>query len=255
MRNNNKIDGIFNYCDRWCERCAFVQRCSVGIQDSELSDEEQDMNNEVFWKKIGESFAQAMTLLRTDAEKKGINLEMSEEETKEYEQNEKKIKKAIKSNDLMKMSEGYAKDTNIWMKSMTPFLEDKRDEFIQFFEMGAYSEQEVMEKAGKIKEGLDVIMWYFFFIPAKMNRALRGKIEDDGWELENGYQRDFDGSAKIAMIAAERSLGAWAQLTESLPDKLDDMLPMMANLQKIIRLAEQEFPEARKFVRPGFDEQ
>ena len=23
------IDGIFNYCDRWCERCRFEDRCRV----------------------------------------------------------------------------------------------------------------------------------------------------------------------------------------------------------------------------------
>ena len=23
------IEGIYNYCDRWCERCAFTERCSL----------------------------------------------------------------------------------------------------------------------------------------------------------------------------------------------------------------------------------
>ncbi len=31
MFNNNKnnISGIHNYCDRWCERCAFTTRCAA----------------------------------------------------------------------------------------------------------------------------------------------------------------------------------------------------------------------------------
>ena len=27
--NGNLISGIYNYCDRWCERCPFTSRCLV----------------------------------------------------------------------------------------------------------------------------------------------------------------------------------------------------------------------------------
>ena len=26
-QNPDFISGIYNYCDRWCERCAFTSRC------------------------------------------------------------------------------------------------------------------------------------------------------------------------------------------------------------------------------------
>ena len=28
------ISGIYNYCDRWCERCRMTQRCFLYYQDS-----------------------------------------------------------------------------------------------------------------------------------------------------------------------------------------------------------------------------
>jgi predicted protein tyrosine phosphatase len=28
------IPGIYNYCDRWCERCPFTSRCLIGIDRS-----------------------------------------------------------------------------------------------------------------------------------------------------------------------------------------------------------------------------
>jgi L-rhamnose mutarotase len=253
MRKNDKIDGIFNYCDGWCERCAFTQRCAVGIAESKLSDEQKDMTNEAFWLNISDNFANAIALLRKEADKRGFSLEMSAEEQAEYAEQQKKINKEVKDSVLMKTSHDYSIAVHKWQGKMRPFLENKRDEFIQFFEMGLHDEQEILAKADKIKESLDVILWYSFFISAKFNRALHGKLEDDGWERENGFQRDFDGSAKIALIGAERSLTAWAQLSESLPDMMDDMLPMMANLQKIIRMGDSEFDEARQFKRPGFD--
>ena len=34
------ILGIFNYCDRWCQRCAFTNRCRVFADTAEIEFEE-----------------------------------------------------------------------------------------------------------------------------------------------------------------------------------------------------------------------
>ena len=84
---------------------------------------------------------------------------------------------------------------------------------------------------------------------------MSGKTDEDA-EFESemlGTQTDFNGSAKVALIAAERSLAAWVKLSEWLPDSRDEALPMMALLQKIIAEGDREFPDARLFKRPGFD--
>ncbi len=253
-KENNLIEGIYNYCDRWCERCAFNKRCYVGLEEAELKDGDGEIDNEVFWQKLSESFAKTMTIIRKEADKRGISLEMSDEERAEFDQNQKKVRAALKEIDLMKISESYGRSVQKWQETMRPILEEKRDELIEHIELGLSDEDETIEKMSRIKQSLDVIFWYSWFISAKFNRALRGKIEDTGWERLKGFQRDFDGSAKIALIAAERSLSAWAQLADALPYMMDDMLPMMANLQKIIRLGDVEFKNARKFKRPGFDE-
>lgn len=44
------IPGIYNYCDRWCERCQFTSRClshSIG-EDQNKKLEEIDQENERF---------------------------------------------------------------------------------------------------------------------------------------------------------------------------------------------------------------
>lgn len=45
------ISGIYNYCDRWCERCQFTSRCLVYAQEQASTDgsESNDINNEAFW--------------------------------------------------------------------------------------------------------------------------------------------------------------------------------------------------------------
>jgi hypothetical protein len=105
-----------------------------------------------------------------------------------------------------------------------------------------------------LKDCFEVIQWYSTFIHVKLIRAITGKLGDDGWEEENGFQRDFDGSAKVAMIAVERSIQAWSIVYEMLPHSEDNCLKALAVLQKIMALVEKEFPRAKDFIRPGFDD-
>ncbi len=66
--------------------------------------------------------------------------------------------------------------------------------------------------------------------------------------------RDSDGSAKIALIAIDRSLAAWARLREHFAaEHGDTILALLVQLERLRRAAETKFPDAREFRRPGFD--
>jgi hypothetical protein len=68
------------------------------------------------------------------------------------------------------------------------------------------------------------------------------------------FPKDSDGSAKIALIAMDRSLSAWAGLREALGDN-PDSVPGFAGAPRSHPPRDgKSFPEARAFVRPGFDE-
>jgi len=48
--NPDLISGIYNYCDRWCERCPLTSRCLVYATEQEDNDspESRDIHNEAF---------------------------------------------------------------------------------------------------------------------------------------------------------------------------------------------------------------
>ena len=75
-------------------------------------------------------------------------------------------------------------------------------------------------------------------------------FDDDG----RPFIKDSDGSAKVALIGADRSMMAWRKLMDRLPEKESDIITLLALLQKIIRLGEEKFPSARTAIRPGLDE-
>jgi hypothetical protein len=109
--------------------------------------------------------------------------------------------------------------------------------------------------AKEIIEAVEVIRWYHFFIAAKTIRAVSGLVDmqEDG-DMEDVAQSDANGSAKIALIAIDRSLSAWSRLREHFPDQGDEMLDFLVELDRLRRELEKTFPTARDFKRPGFDD-
>ena len=254
-KKSGYIDGIYNYCDRWCERCIFTSRCRNFEGIRKLSPEEQDIENKAFWDKIGKNFETAIKLLHKAAAKYGIDLNaVSESGKNDYSRREKRDRNAAKSHLL-------AKDTLLYIQKGRKLLEneelmkEKANDMVRQFELGIQSEDQVSGEVSVIKDCQEIITWYLHFIHVKFMRALMGKLEDDGWQEANGFQRDCDGSAKIAMIAIDKSIEAWTLMLQFIPAVEDEIIELLALLQKARRMAESEFPKARTFVRPGFDEQ
>src|SRR5213594_2218059 len=90
-------------------------------------------------------------------------------------------------------------------------------------------------------------------IHVKLDRAIDSQAED---EIDHGPRdtmRDADGSAKIALIGIDRSLAGWAALRAHFPEQEEAILDFQVRLARNRREAEKLFPNARAFVRHGFD--
>ncbi len=250
------IDGIYNYCDRWCERCTFASRCRNYESTSKLTPEQLDMNNKAFWDNISSNFRGALRLLQKADEKHGIDMNkpMTEEEETAYKKREAFLETASKQHPLSKLCKQYQKIVMLFVKKSNADFVDKTRELVSHLHLGITSEENVVHTVAGIGDCFDIIQWYLFFIDAKLQRALHGKLEGEDWEEKNGYQRDSDGSAKIALIAMERSIAAWTKLYELLPSSEDVALKSLALLQQLQQKATTEFPKAMQFKRPGFDD-
>ena len=64
-KNPQYISGIYNYWDRWCERCQFTSRCLNHSLEEEPSCqlESIDEANERFWHRIEDYFELAFSLI------------------------------------------------------------------------------------------------------------------------------------------------------------------------------------------------
>lgn len=249
--NPDFIPGIYNYCDRWCERCPFTLRCmNFAMTEEQFTDPEtQDLKNKLFWEKLSEMFKLTLEMVKETAAEHGIdldnfNIEQAVDEHKE-------IRKTAESHECSCAAKAYGQMVTEWFESTKELFKEKADE------MGLKVRLELpgYDPAGEVaslKDSVDIIRWYQHFIYIKIIRAIQGKLEES--ELDLGqYPNDSEGSAKIALIAIDRSIAAWGQMREHFPERRDNILDILVHLDRLRKKAEKEFPSARTFVRPGFD--
>ena len=256
------IQGIFNYCDRWCERCSFTSRCMLFAMEEEDRDdpETHDINSEAFWNKLTSVFKQTHEMIATMAAEQGIDLDALDDDPAREDRSRRRTA-ATESNPLARSAQQYIKFVNQWFDSEYPQSEQERDADPTLGNLPLV-DFDAQERALNIQDAVEVIRWYQFQIAVKIMRGLlrddsddtEDSEPDDDNQTETGLQNDSDGSAKVALIGMERSIGAWARLRELLPEKTDSILPFIVHLEQLRRATELAFPKAQSFVRPGFDE-
>ena len=251
------IPGIYNYCDRWCERCPLSNRClNYAMERAEDGGDpaSRDITNEKFWKKIEQNFRDTIEMIRANAKERGIDLDDPNLPADAIASERMERRRAAKNRPLAKAAMSYAKATDNWFKESEKLFEAKG------VELGTMAQLEVgnpLREANELKELADVIRWYQHFIYVKLSRAIGSQASE---ELETDeemktFPKDSDGSAKIALIGIDRCIAAWSALRTALgPDETDGILDLLVQLGAIRRDTEKLFPRARAFVRPGFDE-
>jgi len=216
------IVGIFNYCDRWCEACAFTSRCRLFADHAE-----------------GEARQDPGLAALTAAPPRAAEVHEPPEWLQEI---------------LARADEAVARGE---VEEYTP--NEPCDEH-QLIEESArdycHRALEWLEAHGHdVSEPGDpraVIHWFAWFIAPKVWRATRGLANDEGRAI--GEPADHDGSAKIALLAIERSRAAWQALAATGDVLAQESARFVAELEWLTRELDRAFPRVRAFVRPGFDE-
>lgn len=251
-QDSKHIPGIYNYCDRWCERCAFTSRClNFEMSAEKFGDSDSlDIKNAAFWNKLSEVFQETLTMLKEMAAEQGIDLdsiriEAHERERRKFDENVVHI--------ITHMAKTYADMVDDCFGAYVEVSEIVEDEA----HPGSGS-QLAQSSHGKetiaLEESLEVIQWYQHQIYVKIRRALSSAQTENSIEELDEFPKDSDGSAKVALIGIDRSISAWGNVLKYFPDLKEKILEIVAHLKSLVYRVEQKFPDARAFVRPGFDE-
>ena len=227
------IRGIFNWCDRWCEKCTKTDFCTVYKTSVRLpSDTPED-----FFNSISLLFEATMEMLGDYFKDLDIELESLDEslENTDFEDEDIEEKYSFPDDGALNLAKQYGKQVKHWLAVLK-----KKNTF----------SMEVRLQDEMLADCMEVIHWYQHLFEVKMSSALMAqKYEKE--ESLNPY--DSLGNAKLLLVSIERNIAAWGYLYQKFKDDEDEILDILVSLQRLSKIIEQLFPEARAFIREGLD--
>jgi hypothetical protein len=222
------IPGIYNYCDRRCDRCPFTARCFSYRQA--LSDPavlSSDPTESVA-RIMSRSLERTMGMLRAAAERLGIDLSYIPDDI------EAEVAADISRRDPL-VEKGREYCITAWpiVRALRPLLEARGDAAV----LGA----------------LDTIEYLCTLVASKIYRAVSGTTR--GWSETDDLQSDANGSAKVARLMIADSRRAWSVLMEAGRATADGVPARLVEcLDELDTEVSARFPHAMQFIRPGFDQ-
>jgi hypothetical protein len=240
------IPDISNYCDRWCERCDFTDKCRLFQMENDLNDlfnknKENDdySDNKALLNNPSNEYDDGIGEATDDDDDEVIFEFDQEDDFNEDENDYFSVYNKIERHPITELADAYSAESFKWLNGR--FNEEKNEFMAQI--AGGF--------ANEIMEAEKVMSWYSLMINTKLRRALSGyfETEEDDFTIE-----DMNGSAKVALIGIDRSIDAMTTMIRHLKKHRDELKVFRSNLEELRLLAEETFPEAREFIRPGLDE-
>lgn len=226
--NTDRIEFISSYCDRWCERCRFTERCSTYAIEAAVG-----MTGDVAaGLELATGTPRPAGARGTEPdEAETFTFDISDADLAQARRHEERRRTRVGAHPLAETANAYTMRAMEWLKQHRDRLEGDGDPVLQ--------------------EALRVVGWDAFFISAKLYRALSGRDRHREYGGDDQVQNDWNGSAKIALISIERSEAAWRVIGGAGVAAAGVLVDSLGALRQH---ALQEFPRAMAFVRPGFDE-
>jgi hypothetical protein len=246
MGEDNLIDGVFNYCNRWCERCAFIHRCELGIAEQRRWNQNADRSEEDILEEVEKNLREALGMLDKMIEEAGLEMEdlPNPEDFEEREQNPmvERLHDEIRGKGMH-----YFKVVNTFFKEHEAAFRTRGVEVFPEKEPNWHDSDR-----SEVSEALETIRWNMHFQFVKAERAVHGMddMSDECWEP---YQSDANGSAKVSILSLSESIRAWLTMKKYLPELADVMGEFEQMLREFRRMMQMHFYDWQKFVRPGFD--
>ncbi|MBN2038297.1 MAG: hypothetical protein JW768_16270 [Chitinispirillaceae bacterium] len=225
------IEGIFNYCDAWCERCGFTSRCRNFALQREYAQSRPPGADPLvrFWQEVNRDLCAAPLIDDGDT----ASGEPVPEDSCDALADELK-RLSAQNHECVRDAKTYARMVEEWFKASLP----------ESSKGGVHPEHNPL-----VKDAIKIVRWYQYFIYVKLCRAVN-RLQD---ENTDDQQCSAYGSVKIALIGLDRSITAWDILHKALPDCATGIASIIAYGAGLRRRIEEGFPLARGFKRPGFD--
>lgn len=253
-KNNQFVPGIYNYCDRWCERCLMTGKCSLYYEEQKTKAEhlakgEDPHDWNIIMQDIKKNFEEALKLLEKSAAEQGIDLNsLPDEPCEEPHPNLHPLN--LRARNYMLLAHRFLEKLHKTLKTDTVNMKQRAKTML------LPNDDENVQTLEILTSHYSAISWYYTLILSKIHRALSSKmmveIEKDE-ELMQTHKDDADGSAKVAYDGIIKSIAAFQKFYEWDEGLQDEALELMIEADRLRKAIDKEFPGHQNFKRPGFE--
>jgi hypothetical protein len=240
--SENYISGIYNYCDRWCERCSYTDKCLSYHMSKHTYDGKDVITDKKFWSDLENSFKLVKDMLNNYMMEHNIPFpDESENDMIGFEM--KKVQNLVKADPILLEAQNYTMFSSELLRDNNNFSS---------LENLLKSNEQYETNIIALHEAVEVILYYKSLIFVKISRALYSYYMNDEHEFKD-YEEDKLISAKIALLAVERSMASWHFIFEKLNHSIDSIIDILLLLNNLKRKIEKLIPTVINYKRPYFD--
>jgi len=208
------IEGIYNWCDRWCKRCPMATKCRQYAiectQDAFNSDGSKDGDKPGFMESLmglagvfeNESEIEIHSEFEFETKTEHVDFDtiddnFDEEDMINYIKEQKRISQDTSQTACVRIADQYRIEGDRWLQEWELLT------------------NQLINHNTQIADALEVINWDLLQLSVKLRRAINGKIHENFHFMDDVY-----GSAKVVLIGADRSLAAWETIQRAMPQKI-----------------------------------
>lgn len=264
---HENISGIYNYCDRWCEKCTYTNRCLLFKQEAEreikhiLRDENKN-DPDILAKDLSDDFKEAFDHINKFMDEEDEEYEEFEKddfdlEDEDYEDGDNE------NGDFFKKEFDDDERPSTFLKNAdNPLISLSEKLFKDFFDyydvLKVKMPGELDERNPKsiLQQNLDTLGWYTPQIHVKIRMSYwnKHKLSKAKYpELADIDEEMLNVSARIAFIGIENCIIALNNLLQQKLGLESETTSLLFTINQIKEMFVEEFPAVLTYRRPYFD--
>jgi len=255
---HENISGIYNYCDRWCEKCSYANKWLLFKREAERNIKhvlrDEDPNDlKVFSKDFAESFQEAFNLLSDKMKDEEIDEDLNEMVEEELNDFIDELKEETSETELVKDFHRRYKDNLV--NQTEKFFKDFYDYYEKIntiFTIDGVSSVSADYK----KLQLEIAGWYAPQIHVKTRMCLLSKkklvkpLNQTSREVELEI---FNVNCRIAYTGICKTISALEEISKFILKNYSFISDLLKQMNEIKANFVIEYPNVLVYKRPYFD--
>ncbi len=264
---HENISGIYNYCDRWCEKCSYTNRCLLFKQEAEreirhiLRDENKN-DKDILAKDLKDDLQEAFEHINKSKDEEDGEYEEFENDDFDFDNEEGEDDDDFEKEFFKEEINDEERPSTFLKNANNPLIllsENLFNDFYKYYDiLKSRFPNELEEKnpQSPLQQNLDILGWYTPQLHVKIrmsywNKHKLSKLKDP--EIAEIDEEMLNVSSRIAFIGIEKCIAALNFLYQQKPEFQSETKSILNTILQIRNIFIEEFPAVQTYKRPYFD--